>query len=72
MLADIEAAEVPRTPTGVGELDRAAAIVCYCKAGGRSARAVQFLQAQGFEHVRNLAGGILAWSDQVDPSLPKY
>ena len=54
------------------ELDPKASIVCYCKAGGRSARAVQFLQSQGYGDVRNLTGGILAWSDQVDPSLPKY
>ncbi len=59
-------------PARVGELSRDADIVCYCKAGGRSARALQFLKAQGFTRVRNLAGGILAWSDQVDPTLPKY
>ena len=59
-------------PARVGELSKASEIVCYCKAGGRSARAMQFLQTQGFTKVRNLAGGILAWSDQVDPSIPKY
>ncbi len=55
-----------------GELDRAADIVVHCKSGGRSARACGVLRAAGFERVRNLTGGILAWSDKVDPSVPKY
>jgi adenylyltransferase/sulfurtransferase len=56
----------------VNELNRDADIVAYCRSGGRSARAVRLLREQGFTRVRNLAGGILAWSDQVDPSIPKY
>jgi adenylyltransferase/sulfurtransferase len=40
--------------------------------GGRSAKAVEFLRQSGFKHVSNLTGGILAWADKVDPSLPKY
>lgn len=56
----------------LGELDRDSHIVAYCHAGGRSARAVKFLKASGFTKVRNLAGGILAWADDVDPSMPKY
>jgi adenylyltransferase/sulfurtransferase len=40
--------------------------------GGRSAKAADFLRAQGFKHVKNMLGGILAWSDKVDPSVPKY
>jgi adenylyltransferase/sulfurtransferase len=47
-------------------------VVVYCRSGGRSQRAAQFLAAQGFKSVYNLAGGILAWSEQVDPSLPTY
>ena len=47
-------------------------IVCYCRSGVRSARAIQFLQQNGIIRIRNLTGGILAWSDQIDPSLPKY
>ncbi|MGE3276942.1 MAG: molybdopterin-synthase adenylyltransferase MoeB [Vicinamibacterales bacterium] len=54
------------------ELDRSAAIVCQCRSGARSAKATAFLRGVGFPNVRNLAGGILAWSDQVDPSQPKY
>ncbi|MGH7224174.1 MAG: rhodanese-like domain-containing protein [Gemmataceae bacterium] len=54
------------------ELDRERTIVVNCKMGGRSAKAVAMLHQAGFNHVRNLTGGILAWSDQVDPSVPKY
>jgi adenylyltransferase/sulfurtransferase len=53
-------------------LDSAREIVVHCKGGGRSARAVQQLQASGFRKVWNLAGGITRWSDDVDPSTPKY
>jgi adenylyltransferase/sulfurtransferase len=38
----------------------------------RSAKAVAFLQQQGFRNLKNLKGGILAWADKVDPSMPKY
>jgi sulfur-carrier protein adenylyltransferase/sulfurtransferase len=53
-------------------LDSARDIVVHCKVGGRSAKAVQQLQASGFRKVWNLAGGITRWSDDVDPSVPKY
>ncbi len=56
----------------VGELDPSMNIVVHCKSGGRSAKAVEFLKQQGFQHVANMRGGILAWSDKVDPKLPKY
>ena len=54
-------------PQRYEELDRDAAIVCQCKSGVRSAKATAFLRAIGFKNVRNLAGGILGWIDQVDP-----
>ena len=47
-------------------------IVLYCRSGARSARALEFLQTLGFKRLWNLEGGILAWSDDVDPSVPKY
>jgi adenylyltransferase/sulfurtransferase len=47
-------------------------IVIHCKMGGRSQQACEFLSAQGFTNVNNVAGGITAWSDQIDPSVPKY
>jgi molybdopterin/thiamine biosynthesis adenylyltransferase/rhodanese-related sulfurtransferase len=53
-------------------LDSARDIVVHCKGGGRSTKAVQQLQASGFRKVWNLAGGITRWSDDVDPSTPKY
>jgi adenylyltransferase/sulfurtransferase len=59
-------------PKRVGELDRDKNIVVQCKSGGRSQRAAEFLQQQGFQHIENLAGGITAWSEKVDPSIPKY
>jgi sulfur-carrier protein adenylyltransferase/sulfurtransferase len=55
----------------VGELDKSREIVVQCKSGGRSQKAAEFLQQSGFK-VKNLAGGILAWSDQIDPKVPKY
>jgi molybdopterin/thiamine biosynthesis adenylyltransferase/rhodanese-related sulfurtransferase/molybdopterin converting factor small subunit len=54
------------------ELDPSRDLVVHCKIGGRSAKAVSFLKDHGFPQAINLKGGILAWSDQVDPSQPKY
>ncbi|MGD0956663.1 MAG: molybdopterin-synthase adenylyltransferase MoeB [Candidatus Acidiferrales bacterium] len=54
------------------ELDSSREIVAHCRSGKRSAEAVQFLQKVGFRKIWNLKGGILAWSDEVDPSVPKY
>jgi len=54
------------------ELQREQTIVVHCHSGGRSAEAVRLLQQRGFTNVYNLKGGIDAWSDEVDPSVPKY
>jgi len=54
------------------ELPRDREIVVYCRSGGRSARIVKRLREAGFEGVYNLEGGILAWADEVDPSIQKY
>jgi sulfur-carrier protein adenylyltransferase/sulfurtransferase len=59
-------------PKRLGELDSNREIVVHCKMGGRSAKAVEFLRQSGFGRVHNLAGGINAWADRVDPKLPKY
>jgi adenylyltransferase/sulfurtransferase len=56
----------------LSSFDSARDIVVHCKMGGRSAKAVRQLQAAGFKRVWNLAGGILRWSDDVDPKVPKY
>src|SRR5213594_881480 len=54
------------------ELQREQPIVVHCHSGTRSAQAVRLLQQRGFSNVYNLEGGIDAWSDQIDPSVPKY
>ncbi len=59
-------------PKRMRELDSADEIVVHCKSGMRSAKAVDLLMKAGFLKIHNLKGGILAWSDQVDPSVPKY
>jgi len=59
-------------PARMNELDSAQEIVVHCRSGARSARAVEFLRQAGFARIHNLKGGILAWSDQVDSSVPKY
>jgi sulfur-carrier protein adenylyltransferase/sulfurtransferase len=56
----------------VDELDYDREIVVHCKGGTRSATAVELLRQAGFKHVSSLAGGILAWSNKVDPKVPKY
>jgi adenylyltransferase/sulfurtransferase len=59
-------------PKRVNELDTSREIVAHCRSGVRSAKAVNFLRQAGFKKVHNLAGGILAWADRVDPTMPKY
>jgi len=54
------------------ELNSEEEIVVHCRSGVRSARAVEWLMKAGFRRVRNLKGGVLAWAEQVDPSVPKY
>jgi adenylyltransferase/sulfurtransferase len=59
-------------PKRLGELDPNAEFVMHCKSGVRSGKAVDLMKQNGFRKVRNMKGGILAWSDKVDPSVPKY
>jgi len=54
------------------ELDATKETVVFCRTGGRSARAVEFLQSSGFGKVWNLKGGIHAWSNEIDPTVVKY
>jgi adenylyltransferase/sulfurtransferase len=56
----------------MSELDSADEIVLQCKSGARSARALKLLQEAGFGKLTNVEGGILAWAEQIDPSVPKY
>lgn len=59
-------------PARLPELDRQQPILVLCHHGGRSGQCVAFLQRQGFEAVYNIAGGIDAWSREVDPAVPRY
>lgn len=63
---------LPDLPSRLTELDSAKEMVVYCKMGGRSARAVDLLKQAGFQKLHNLSGGITAWSEEVDPSVPRY
>ena len=57
----------------MSEIDPSRETVVHCKMGGRSARAIEALKHSGFQgKLINLKGGILRWSDEVDPSVPKY
>jgi molybdopterin/thiamine biosynthesis adenylyltransferase/rhodanese-related sulfurtransferase len=59
-------------PSRINELDSSKEIVAYCHTGVRSQRAVEFLRTAGFKKVKNLVGGIEAWSVRVDPTVPRY
>ena len=59
-------------PGRLGQLDPGRAVAVLCHHGSRSMRVAMFLQAQGFENVANIAGGIDAWSQELDPSVPRY
>jgi rhodanese-related sulfurtransferase len=59
-------------PLRLAELDPEQPIACLCHHGGRSMQVASFLKAQGFAHVANIAGGINAWSAEVDPSVARY
>lgn len=78
-LARIDLAGLPQRLLPMGQvgqgwedLDPAQPVVCYCHHGVRSLQVVAFLRRQGFDSVYNLAGGIDAWSQDVDPSVPRY
>lgn len=47
-------------------------VYVHCRSGKRSAAIVQTLESQGYTNVYNVSGGILAWADEIDPSMPKY
>ncbi len=63
---------IAELPDRLSEVDTTDEIVAYCKTGVRSSRAVSLFQQAGIRRVKNLAGGITAWSEQVDPSVPRY
>jgi len=63
---------LPELPQRFQELDKSREMVVHCKSGMRSAKAIQFLRQQGFDNLQNLKGGILAWADKIDHTMPKY
>ena len=73
-VANIGARLIPlgELPERLIELDKDETFAIHCKTGGRSASAVKLLQEAGFENVYNVKGGITAWSEEIDPSVPKY
>ena len=54
------------------ELDPAQPYYIHCKSGARSLQALQFLRQQGFKNLKSVKGGIHAWADEIDHSVPKY
>lgn len=61
-----------QVPERLAELDPAREIVVLCRSGGRSLQVARFLESRGYGSVANLTGGTLAWSRDVDPTLPAY
>ena len=59
-------------PERLGELDAAQPVLCFCHHGARSAQVVALLERAGFASAYNLAGGIDAWSREVDPGVARY
>jgi rhodanese-related sulfurtransferase len=75
MLAKVrQALHIPmrEVPQRLDELDPATPLVVMCHSGGRSLRVAEFLATNGFEEIYNLAGGIDAWAEQIDSSIPRY
>ena len=59
-------------PARLHELNRDQPIACLCHHGGRSMQVAMYLHRQGFDNICNIAGGIHAWSTEVDPTIPRY
>jgi adenylyltransferase/sulfurtransferase len=75
MLARVgQAIHIPmrEVPQRLGELDPTTPVVVMCHSGGRSRRIAEFLAISGFEEIYNLAGGIDAWAEELDPHIPRY
>lgn len=77
---EVDVASIPGTvhiplgeiPERISELDPESEVIILCRSGARSGQVASFLQQKGHKAVWNLKGGILAWSDEVDPRIPKY
>jgi adenylyltransferase/sulfurtransferase len=73
-IAQIGGTLIPQNdvPQRLAEIPRDREIVVQCRSGARSQRIAEFLKQSGYTDVVNLAGGILAWSDEIDPHIQKY
>ncbi len=73
-IANIGGTLIPmsQVPARLDEIGHDQEIVVQCRSGGRSQRVAEFLSQAGYENVVNLAGGVLAWADQIDPTMRKY
>jgi adenylyltransferase/sulfurtransferase len=73
-IANIGGKLIPQNevPSRLAEIDRDREVIVHCRSGARSQRIAEFLKQAGYPKVVNLAGGILAWSDEIDPKVPKY
>ena len=73
-IANIGAKLIPQNdvPKRLEEIDRNREVVVQCRSGQRSQRIAEYLAQQGYGNVKNLAGGILAWADEIDPKMQKY
>lgn len=70
---DGELIPMGEVPNHVGNISKNKQVVVHCRSGARSADIIRYLeQNHGYDNLYNLAGGILAWSDQIDPTMPKY
>jgi rhodanese-related sulfurtransferase len=71
-IPDVVHVPMSQIPARLPELSRDQETIVMCHAGGRSLRVAYFLANQGFTDVANLSGGITAWSEQVDATVPRY
>jgi len=73
-IANIGGTLIPQNdvPQRLAEIDREREIVVHCRSGARSQRIAEFLAQNGYTKISNLAGGILAWADEIDPKMQKY
>ena len=68
----IRSGPLRQLPEHEQELDREQELIVYCRSGSRSWNAAEYLQAQGFRNIVNLDGGMRAWAERIDPSMPTY
>ena len=69
---EVQIMPMQTVPARIQELDKIRAIACLCHHGSRSMQVAAFLEHHGFTNITNISGGIHAWSNQVDASVPRY